>query len=436
MRKNRLDLSDWLIHFIHDRKPENDPNEIFGEGDIFHYPFSFPEPDKKRSKSGFDFSDYPHEEWHMYDERYPIEPDASAFAVLLKILNDGHIRAGWSFRNNRPTIYGYWPAVCFTEMPLYALFDYVNQRRGSDYVDSYAICLRKKELFRAGARPVIYGLSGKHLDNATRTPKEEAFYGPRILDPKCGIGIREQYRYVAMNLSQGYSIDWSHEREWRWSDTNDKCSLPGLPLFGEDEPFHFSEILILTQNEEESARVLNKLKELFDAGRSNQDYEYYLPAIQNAQVICVDEVRKKFGSDSIKTLRLDDLPKASLKKFKVPNLDPAFLVRVQSIISEANQAAKKAVKDYLKLNPGGQPFDYGWVWLEVHDSEAELTQALLQLNLARSYGGLDGYHIEGLLDGVETLHQITIEEVGIKAAKEVLQREFPSLFFHINSRDD
>ena len=76
------------------------------------------------------------------------------------------------------------------------------------------------------------------------------------------------------------------------------------------------------------------------------------------------------------------------------------------------------------------------MWLEIHDSEAELTQALLHLEVARAYGGLDGYHIDGLLDGINTRHQITIEEVGIEAAKKVLERDFPSIDFRINSRDD
>ena len=83
------------------------------------------------------------------------------------------------------TIYGPRAAVCFTEMPLFALEQYAEQR-GKDSVEKYAVGVLKRELFAAGWRPVIYGLGGKHME---RRPQGTNFGGwPRYLDPSCGLG--------------------------------------------------------------------------------------------------------------------------------------------------------------------------------------------------------------------------------------------------------
>jgi hypothetical protein len=38
----RIDLSDWLIHFVHRRNPDNDPNWIYAdeEGDLGSLPLA------------------------------------------------------------------------------------------------------------------------------------------------------------------------------------------------------------------------------------------------------------------------------------------------------------------------------------------------------------------------------------------------------------
>lgn len=65
----------------------------------------------------------------------------------------------------------------------------------------------------AGARNVIYGLSGQHKESEPG----DAFwgYGMRTLSSDCGLGINEQYRYVYTKLSQDKNVDWTFEREWR-----------------------------------------------------------------------------------------------------------------------------------------------------------------------------------------------------------------------------
>ena len=218
MASIREDLSDWALHFIHDHNPDSDPAD-----DEIDYEFyrGFPYHESKEANDRFDA-------WRISDDNFPIDPDPDALQVLLKIITDGHIRASWAFRNNRPTIYGPRAAVCFTEMPLYALLDYAS-RRQKHAVAPYAIGLRKQELFRAGARPVIYGLSTNHVERRGGTASSRPW--PRKLAPSCGLAESEQYRYVAMSSDPMRPIDWSHEREWRWADHQDRCSCPGVPIW-------------------------------------------------------------------------------------------------------------------------------------------------------------------------------------------------------------
>lgn len=111
---NRIDLSNWVIHFVHQRKSEDNPQDLQDIAEL----------------EGFDgdlrLSDYYDDEGNGHnilspfeENEYWIDENASAFDVLLKILHDGFIHSGWSLRNLIPTIYGPKSAVCFTEMPLY-----------------------------------------------------------------------------------------------------------------------------------------------------------------------------------------------------------------------------------------------------------------------------------------------------------------------------
>ena len=213
--RERLDLTEWIIHFIHDRKPEDDISSLADIAELEGYTGDMRLPDY--------YDEYGNGKYVISREEeneYSIEEDAPALEVLKKILHDGYIKSGWSLRNLIPTIYGPKSAVCFTEMPLYALIDYAKSRETSGYVGRHGIAFRRNELYAAGARPVIYGLSSPYVE----TDKDEkGIYQGRLLSIKdTGIGIQEQYRYVSTNLTKEYNpkhkpIDWTHEREWRWA---------------------------------------------------------------------------------------------------------------------------------------------------------------------------------------------------------------------------
>jgi hypothetical protein len=229
MSRSRGDLTNWLIHFVHRANPDND---IFEEDQAMPLPMH---TDPKVLKK--------FELWEAKDgyESSSREPDAYPISVLERILGDGHLRASWSVRRGKPTIYGPRPAVCFTEMPLGALVEYAQTRGDESNVAAFGIAVPRDEAFAVGARPVIYGLSTGHREIRSK------WVVPRYLDPECGIGEHEQYRYVALNLGRTpRRIDWMHEREWRWCDVEDTLDVPGLPLWLKDGP-QFSTVLVVVK---------------------------------------------------------------------------------------------------------------------------------------------------------------------------------------------
>lgn len=159
--QGRIDLSDWVIHFVHDRKSEDNPQDLKIIAEMEGYEGDLRLPDY------YDTEGKGHNLFSEYDEDIFLNnKDAKAFDILLKILHDGFIHSGWSLRNMRPTIYGPKTAVCFTEMPLYALVQYAKIRGdNTGYVGSYGIAFRRNELFAAGGRPVMASMlkQKKHL---------------------------------------------------------------------------------------------------------------------------------------------------------------------------------------------------------------------------------------------------------------------------------
>lgn len=273
----RSDISDWVVHFVHRRNPDNLIYDNGGE--IISLPIAY-------AKGKAIFAG----DWDYDDKDYGIEDDAYAFAVLLKILDDGHIRANWSYRNGKPTIYGPRAAVCFTEMPLYALMDYAQWRDNEYAVDFYGVAVLRDELFRFGGRPAIYGLSSSHKEATEGDPYYR--YGGRTLAYECGIAPHEQYRYVSTRLGCSSRIDWTHEREWRWTKDfkNDLFDIPGLPLWLADGGVQFSSILIIVSNSEEVSMFLDKMKEYHDSGSNNYDLQFNRDILRNTRVISLEEI--------------------------------------------------------------------------------------------------------------------------------------------------
>jgi len=417
--EERDDLSEWVIHFIHDRNLENEPE--WENDDFIKVPLMFNENGRPLF-ADLDFS----------EQEYPIEPDASAYQVLEKILFDGVIRSGWSFRNGKATIYGPFSAVCFTEMPLYALISYVKERNNRTLVNTFGIALLKNELFKVGGRPVIYGLSGPHIEASIN----DDYYGRglRCLSSKCGIGLNEQYRYVSMSLDKEKWINWTHEREWRWPYFGENLHVPGLPIWLEGS--QFSAVLVIVEKKEEVKRFLDKMKEYNDSGSNNYCSEFDRNVLANTYVFSIEEIDNSIISNG--KVRIEDLPLRRLLKIDPPKVSENILDGVKKAVYEAHIAASHAAEEYIKAahrNKDGDIMDvFGFAHVKTWESHSEITQALLDLGFAKPIGGL-GYTIYEVTKGINTASILGVEEAAAKAAADKLS-ELLGQSFYVDSRLD
>lgn len=429
IQRQRLDLSEWVIHFVHDRKPEDDPSTLADIAQLEGYMGDMRLPDYYD-----DYGQGKHIIAEYEENEYSIEEDAPAFSVLKKILHDGFIKSSWSLRDMRPTIYGPKSAVCFTEMPLYALLVYARSRRASGYVGNHGIAFRRNELFAAGARPVIYGLSTPHKETGT---DEKGVCRGRLLSADTGIGIQEQYRYVATDLPKVYGrghkfIDWTHEREWRWALPYDILGVPGLPFFlSKKYADFFTEIIIIVPTDEEMEDVLMHLKTLYDAGSTNAGREYDCPKIAAARVLSLESIARMQSMD-ISYMKIDDLPVKQMSVIPSFVVSPDLDKKVREAVKNAGERAKKAVEDYLVENPEFDVNSGAWGWTYVcTDNVSPITQALQNAGLSETYS--DGiYRLK--VDNYVT-NSIMLSGIGTKAAADYLSSELGLHFYNDQQYD-
>lgn len=428
MNKNiqyRLDLSEWVIHFVHDRKPEDSIEELQVIAELEGYNGDVRMPDYYDEKGKGHNILAAHDEDH-----YGLFSDSPAFHVLLKILHDGFIHSSWSLRNFVPAIYGPKTAVCFTEMPLYALIQYAKFRGAySGYVGNYGIAFKRNELYAAGGRPVIYGLSGAHVEAET-TP--DGIYQGRILDvEKTGIPIHEQYRYVATKLQKQYAfgeypIDWTHEREWRWALPDGKVGVPGIPFFlSKEYADYFSEIIVIVGTDEEQLETILHLKNLYDSGSTAIGQNYGVNKIASTKVISLETIARLQDID-MNHVRIEDLPSrqmAIMPSFDVPQ---GLEEKVKEIVEAAGEVSIKAVDDFLRANPDFDEQKGFWGWAYVCTSEqTEITQALQNTGISHTYA--DGiYRLRVKEYKTSNLDLLTI---GAEAAAKFLQKELGQHFY-------
>jgi hypothetical protein len=433
MKSGRVDLSDWVIHFVHARRPEDCPDpfswatredaarqeklsredqeriaaqcEAENEG---HVPCSF-------GQNGPRYWDL---DWNDHD--YPWEPDAYAFTVLTKIVNDGFLRTGWSFRKGKATIYGPNSAVCFTEMPLYALLNYAKKRSDSGLVDTYAVVLRRSELFRAGGRPVIYGLS--------RPARDRGFgMGYRVLEPE-SLPLDEQYRYVATDIGERRAIDWTHEREWRWTDLSAKWDPPGLSIWLKEPKTSFSEVLILVKTARESKNIRDTLKYLYDSGYNRFSMEMDRDSLLATSVLAIENVAAEILENPV--LRIEDLPVDKMTTIQPVEADEHTIAAVSAALSEAESAGRKAAKTFrAKHWPKGNVGDAcGYAYVRTYESHSKVTAALLKIGAADPLVESGGYELHGLNFKINE-QSIQIEEAGAREAARILTERLGQHFY-------
>ncbi len=424
MARYRFDQSAWMIHFVHDYDPNKDPNFVYKtEGVDLWQPYAVEDNANARYQS-----------WEAVDRECGLQPGDGAVKVLLKILEDGHIRSGWSFRDGWATVFGSYSACCFTEMPLYSLIDYAARRReGSTLVRAYGVALLRKELHRAGGRHVIYGLSGPErlVDRTARWP--------RFLRSECGIGDHEQYRYVPTRLGNypGAS-DWTHEREWRWSDVHGRCLTPGLPVWLADQPFQFTETRLIVESDAEAECLKDKLKELCDDSVQRKDRQFNRATLKGTGVISIERLVREMGDKALERVRIDDIPVEYMPGFHVPTIPAWYSHQVKMAISEANGAARKAAaewRDGLRDYPAGFGRIQGAYRVLVLSSQSDFLQAALDLDLARSRGGA-GYELHTVLNGAVEQGALDESLAAARAAEQKILSLLPTADLWISGELD
>lgn len=320
----RFDLSPFLIHFF--RKLD------FEKADVTFTP----------------------ESWGPGE----IVEDASvtAFFLLRNAIRLQRLWATWSMRNDRRTVYGPHPAVCFTDMPVAAFVEAGEKRAAKgEAMSPIALVLPKADVHAAGALPAIYGLS-----TSAQLPSGIGG-GPRIM-PASVLPEAEQFRYVTLGTYG--SVDWTHEREWRWpyrgklpdfDDTPhaDGSALPGLDL-------HFDGMGAIVKSESQAKKVLHDILVLHDQKAPGR-YSFVLVGEEIPSLVDLrdpSEVQKALSSAAI-------------------NLDPftnMSTVRKKKLV-EAFDAALASV-DKTNLPSFGREEGGCWLWLT--DAAHEMTRALVK----------------------------------------------------------
>lgn len=186
-----------------------------------------------------------------------------AFENLKSIIATGKINPAWAVRNGKRGIFGNHPAVCFTDMPLFSFYQYVKNRHDDSKVGFYGIAVDKEKMFKLGARNVIYGTTNFPEDNGEPDSDERRFtsYLPE----------KEQYRYILTNIDD--KNDWTHEREWRWTNQFGKSHDNKLPIWRNNSVNeiygsvfdHQNPIFILTESEKEVLEIVALFEKFTDS---------------------------------------------------------------------------------------------------------------------------------------------------------------------------
>ncbi len=291
----------------------------------------------------------------------------SPLFLLRSAIRHGWMWSTWSLRGGARTVYGPYPAVCFTEMPTAAFLETsVARLKKKQKISSYALTFPKDQMFDLGARPVIYGLSGN-----PKIPSGKGG-GPRFLSD-CALPEGEQYRFVTYAPTGGrWSIDWTHEREWRWCLTDKDAiakfeaeieemgivdyvkDIPGLDLYSGT----IKGIGVIVNTKEEAGMVIHDVLSLVDQDRISPDtYEYVLVADEIASPGLLRDPDDEANAIAAATIDLSSL---------LTHRDDSVL---NQIIEMATQVVAK--------NPKVEVGEPGTCWLWLIDNTHLKTRALV-----------------------------------------------------------
>lgn len=125
--------------------------------------------------------------------------DNDSYNTLLKILENGFLRASFSKRSGHNTVKGDKEVVCFQDTSFDEMNEVITGEKWIEHEQIYrefGIQISKELLFRDGARPVIYDKANEIMNLI-----DENIY----------------WRVVNLDLEDKGLMytDWTHEHEWR-----------------------------------------------------------------------------------------------------------------------------------------------------------------------------------------------------------------------------
>ncbi|HEV2605638.1 MAG TPA: DUF4427 domain-containing protein [Microvirga sp.] len=329
----RYDLSDRLIHFFRAVDPGHGDTPLLPD----HWGFASIE---------------------TWDDPF------SPFFLMRNAVRQGRLWATWSVRSERRTIYGPDPAVCFTDMPIAAFVEagLARAARG-EAMSPYGLVLPKRAMFAAGARPVIYALSG----DVSVTNRAD---GARLI-ASYQLPLAEQYRYVTYDPTAPRPIDWTHEREWRWPLRDAPPPDPemeGLPpaiddLHGLelDDP-RLAGLGAIVKTSRQAEQLIYDILTKIDRGDIDEtQYDF---------VLALDAV------GNIADLR----DRAALEQaIDAARIDLSSFFQVRKARGKAVKAEVVQLVRSVEAGAGPPEFgEFGGCWLWITDTTHEVTRALLR----------------------------------------------------------
>ncbi len=412
----REDITDWLIHFTKDISAE-DVVDVF-----YKVEYEKNEEDITDGYLKLDFTN---------QFSYGIN-HLSAYEVLKKIIEECGIRYNYSFRNGVTTLYGGEPVICFTEMPIHSLLEYAKTRNAKSN-STYGIAIRKKDAYKYGARPVIYGLANKNTFEYLENTDTRRLLKENVLP------IEEQFRLVPLRLDK--NIDWTHEREWRIKKRNDIYhhtyiqngidleEIEHLDIF-EDEG-HCEEIIVIVNSEDEANEMFDIILTLID-GKGNKFESSFNP--KSIAILILENLEK----ENKLIRRIEDISKKSYFKVELEDLSVKELNWLKELVSRCqNVISKKATEDYLKnhkLNPKNNDFDdaAGFSSIYSYAVRNKYLRGLLKLDIAFPIG--DGYMIRAIGTHFHS-QSISFREYIAQKVCDELNKELGDIFY-VHSRLD
>lgn len=393
---NRSDISKYVIHSV--RKPNKKDNPLdeheFSENNYFPL-------------TGED---------EFQDE----------FAVLTNIIKEGGLRANLSFRNGHSTIYGDNPVVCFTEMPLVNLLQYVQIRDDRSRFTEYGVALLKTELYKNGGRPVISGLSPNNKFEYLNREK-------RILKPEI-LPVSEQYRYVKLDLNLGN--DWTHEREWRvvCDRSNKDFSIHddyrydtfltyGLNIFSD---FLFSEVVLIINSEDEAKSIFQLVQDQLDSGYCKGGMEFYT----TIRYLIIEKALAFIKEQEISSI--EELPDYVYFTHSYDYLSENEEEKVKNALKKCSDSAVTFAEDFFKLynlDTNEKKLNYdisGFAVVYSYHSENKFYRYLLKEGLGTAVNG--SIWLTNLTKSIPHLQSLTYQEYICKKQCEILNLELEDIF--------